>query len=99
MVESLRVLKVCRKTAIQARRVTLQLIQNTIVSAPDELREHLCSLTRMQLIRMLAAWRPDLPDYRQLASAYRMALKTLGRRYPELHDEISRSGCDGRRLG
>jgi transposase len=89
MVESLRVLKVCRKTAIQARRVTLQLIQNTIVSAPDELREQLRSLTRMQLIRMLAAWRPDLSDYRQLASAYRIALKTLGRRYLELHDEIA----------
>lgn len=89
MVESLRVLKVCRKTAIQARRVTLQLIQNIIVSAPDELRETLRKLTRMQLIRMLAASRPDLSDYRQLASAYRIALKTLGRRYLELHDEIA----------
>ena len=89
MVESLRVLKVCRKTAIQARRFTLQLIQNTIVSAPDELREHLRSLTPMQLIRMLAAWRPDLSDYRQLASAYRIALKTLGKRCLKLHDEIA----------
>lgn len=35
MIEALRVLKVCRKTAIAARRVALQLIQNTIVSAPD----------------------------------------------------------------
>ena len=35
MVESLRVLTVCRKTAVAARRVALQLIQTTIVSAPD----------------------------------------------------------------
>ena len=89
MVESLRVLKVCLKTAIQARRVTLQLIQNTIVSAPDDLRESLRTLTRMQLIRTLAAWRPDLSSYRQVTSAYRIALKSLGRRYLELHDEIA----------
>jgi len=31
MVEALRVLKVCRKTAVQARRVALQIIQTTIV--------------------------------------------------------------------
>lgn len=89
MIESLRVLKVCRKTAVSARRVALQLIHNTIVSAPDELRETLRVMTRMQLIRTLASWRPDLTDYRNLNSAYRIALKSLGRRYLELHDEIA----------
>ncbi len=89
MIESLRVLKVCRKTAVAARRVALQLIHNTIVCAPDELRDLLRNMTRMQLIRTLAAWRPDLSDYRNLASAYRIALKSLGRRYLELHDEIA----------
>lgn len=89
MVESLRVLKSCRKTAVSARRVALQLIQNMIVSAPDALREMLRSMTRMQLIRTLAAWRPDLSDCRNVTSAYRIALKSLGRRYLELHDEIA----------
>ena len=89
MIESLRVLKVCRKTAIAARRVALQLIHNTVVCAPDELRESLRTMTRMQLIRTLAAWRPDLSDYRNLTSAYRITLKSLGRRYLELHDEIA----------
>ncbi|CAG9228457.1 hypothetical protein PSP6_510049 [Paraburkholderia tropica] len=89
MIEALRVLKVCRKTAIAARRVALQLIQNTIVSAPDELRESLRTMTRMQLIRTLAAWRPDLTDYRNLTSAYRITFKSLARRYIELHDEIA----------
>ena len=36
MIESLRVLKACRKTAVTARRIALQMIQNTIVCAPDE---------------------------------------------------------------
>lgn len=89
MVESLRVLKAYRKTPIAARRVALQLIQSTIVSAPDDLRESLRSMTRMQLIRTLAAWRPDLSDYRNLVCAYRITLKSLGRRYLELHDEIA----------
>jgi transposase len=43
----------------------------------------------MQLIRTLAAWRPDLTDYRNVTSAYRITLKSLGRRYLELHDEIA----------
>ncbi len=50
MIESLRVLKACRKTAVAARRVALQMIQNTIVCAPDELRELLRKMTRMQLM-------------------------------------------------
>jgi transposase len=55
MVESLRILKVCRKTAVAARRVALQLIQGTIICAPDALRDTLRTMTRMQLIRTLAA--------------------------------------------
>jgi transposase len=89
MIESLRVLKACRKTAVAARRVALQMIHNTIVCAPDELREALRKMTRMQLIRTLAAWRPDLTDDRNVVSAYRITLKSLGRRYLERHDEIA----------
>ena len=89
MIESLRVLMACRKTAVSARRVALQMIHNTIVCAPDSLRDQLRSLTRMQLVRTLAAWRPDLTAYRDLDSAYRIGLKSLARRYLELHDEIA----------
>ncbi|WP_424929514.1 transposase, partial [Amaricoccus tamworthensis] len=89
MIEALRVLKTCRKTAVSARRVALQLIQNNIVSAPDHLREQLRSMSRMQLIRTLAAWRPDLTDSGNVTSAYRIALKSLARRYLELTDEAA----------
>ena len=70
-------------------RVALQMIHNTIVCAPDGLRDQLRSLTRMQLVRTLASWRPDLTAYRDLESAYRIGLKSLARRYLELHDEIA----------
>lgn len=55
MVESLRVLSVCRKSAVQARRIAPQMIQTSIVCAPDKLDEPLRNMTRMQLIRTLAA--------------------------------------------
>ena len=89
MIEALRVLVACRKTAVTARRVALQMIHNTIVAAPDGLRDQLRTMTRMQLVRTLAAWRPDLTAYRDVEAAYRISLKSLGRRYLELHDEIA----------
>ena len=89
MVESLRVLKVCRKTAVQARRIALQIIQTTVVCAPDRLRDLLRNMTRMQLIRTLAAWRPDLTGYRDVEEADKIALKSLARRSLELHDEVA----------
>ena len=46
-------------------------------------------MTRMQLIRTLASWRPDLTAYRDVEMAYRITLKSLARRYLELHDEIA----------
>jgi transposase len=69
-------------------RIALQMIHNTIVCAPDGLRDQLRNLTRMQLVRTLASWRPDLTAYRDLDAAYRIGLKSLARRYLELHDEI-----------
>lgn len=91
MVESLRVLKVCRKTAVQARRIALQIIQTTIVCAPDRLRDPLRQVTRLQLIRTLAAWRPDLTAYREVEEAYRISLKSLARRYLQIRMLMQRS--------
>ena len=50
MIESLRILMACRKTAVSARRVALQMIHNTIVCAPDGLRDQL----RLRSIRPIA---------------------------------------------
>ena len=45
---------------------------------------------RIQLIRTLAAWRPDLTDYRNVTSAYRITLKSpQAALISELHDEIA----------
>jgi transposase len=46
-------------------------------------------MTRMNLIRTLASTRPDLTNYKDITTAYRITLKSLARRYVELHDEIA----------
>ena len=89
MTEALRVPKTCRKTAVQARRIALQLIGSTIISAPDAIRDNLRQKTRMELIRTLAASRPDMSGYRNVDTACRIALKSLAHRFLDLNDEIA----------
>ena len=88
-VESLRVLRTTRKTAIKCKRATLQQLHNTIVAAPDSVREQLRNQTRMQLLRSLAASRPDRVSFRDPSIATRIAVKSLARRVLELNDEIA----------
>lgn len=88
-VEALRVLRVARAHAVRERRNTLQLLRMTIVATPEELRDQIRNLTRMQLIRILAAWRPDVSNAADPVTAYRVALKSMARRYLELSDEIT----------
>lgn len=89
MLELLRIFKACRKTTVAARRVALQMIHSAIVCAPDRLCDQLYGMTRMQLIRTLAAWHPDLGALRDVEAAYRIGLKSLARRHVELHGEIA----------
>ena len=63
-VEALRVLRTTRKTAIKCRRAALQQLYNTIVAAPEEVRDQVRNLTRMRRLRTCAAWRPDAVGYR-----------------------------------
>jgi transposase len=89
LVESLRVLRLTRSTAVKARRAALQLLRNHIVSAPDALRDQVRTLTRMQLIRTCAAWRPETAGFRDPVVATRIALRSLARRILELNDEVA----------
>ena len=88
-VEALRVLRTTRKTAVKCRRATLQLLHNTIVASPDEVRDQLRNLTRMQLLRTCASWRPDVVAYRDPVVATKIALKSLARRVLDLNDEVA----------
>jgi transposase len=88
-VEALRVLRVTRTTAVKSRRAALQLLRNQIVAAPDDVRESLRNLTRMQLIRTCAAFRPDLSIIGDPVVAVRLSLRSRARRMVMLDDEIA----------
>ena len=88
-VEALRVLRTTRKTAIKCRRAALQQLHNTIVAAPEEVRDQVRNLTRMRRQRTCAAWRPDAVGYRDPVVATKLSLKYLARRILDLNDEIA----------
>ena len=88
-VEALRVLRTTRKTAMKCRRAALQQLHNTIVAAPDEVRDQVRNLTRMQRLRTCAAWRLDTLGYRDPVVATKLSLKSLARRVLDLNDEIA----------
>jgi transposase len=87
-VEALRVLRVARNSAMKARRAALQLLRNTIVSAPDQLRSSVSGLTRLTLIRTCAAWRPNRDNAHDPTTATRIALRSVARRILQLEEEI-----------
>ena len=87
--EALRVLRTTRKTAVKSRRAALQQLHNTIVAAPDVVRDRVRNLTRMRRLRACAAWRPDATRYRDPEVATRLSLKSLARRILALDEEIA----------
>jgi transposase len=90
-VEALRVLRLARASAVKARTKAWLLLQQLLVTAPNQLRDQLRGLPRMELIRRCAAWRPDSHDAADPAVASRIAIKQLARRYLQLDAEISDS--------
>jgi len=88
-VEALRVLRTTRKTAVKCRRATLQQLHNTIVAAPEDVRDQFRAMTRMKLLRTCVSSRPDRGNFRDPVVATRLALKSLSRRVLELNDEVA----------
>ena len=89
MVEALRMLRVTRTAAVAAHREALQVLDAQIIAAPAELRDQVRGLTRMQLVRTLASWRPEPSAAVGLQGAARMALGSLARRIMHLDDELA----------
>ncbi|WP_420636995.1 IS110 family transposase [Candidatus Palauibacter sp.] len=87
--EAPRVLRTTRKTAVKSRRAAPQQLHNTIVAAPDEVRDRIRDLTRMRRLRVCAAWRPDATRSRDPAVATRLSLKSLARGVLALDEEIA----------
>ena len=65
---------------MKCRRANLKQLHHTIVAAPEEVRDQVRNLTRMQRLSACAAWRPDTVGYRDPVVATKLALKYLARR-------------------
>jgi transposase len=87
IVESIRVLRNTRASAIKARTQAILHIKNLIVTAPDELRESLSGMTNRQLVKRCARMRRSAR--RDSLSATRHALRSLARRHQTLDTEIA----------
>ena len=81
--EALRALTAAREGAVTARRAGLCQLRGLLVSAPEPLRADLRSLTRAQLLRRLAAVRPERCQDPELRGTL-LALRALARRVKTL---------------
>ena len=84
--EALRALCAAREGAVTARRAGLCQLRGLLVSAPEPLRAELRSLTRAQLLRRLAAVRPEGRQDPELRGTL-LALRALARRVKALTGE------------
>lgn len=87
LVESLRVLRTSRSSALSARTATINQIKAMLISAPDQLRSRYQGLSNIKLIAALAASRPTAtPATAAEATAY--SLRLLARRWQGLTEQI-----------
>jgi transposase len=92
IVESIRLLRVARQTAVKARSQAVIQIKSILVGAPDELRAQLRSLKTSELVDRCAAARPG--SGRDPLTITRRVLRSIARRYRALDDEITQLEAD-----
>jgi transposase len=87
IVESIRVLRNTRASAVKARTQTGQQLRGLVLTAPTELREVLRDLSTTKTVARCARWhRVDPTD---AARATRLAMRVLARRHEALDNEIA----------
>jgi transposase len=90
IVESIRLLRVARASAVKARSATMVQLSELIITAPQELREQ---LSERKTIRGKAALcrrlRPSRCELHRPAQAAKLALRSLARRIQTLDGEIA----------
>ena len=87
IIESIRLVKIARDTAVKAHTTAIITLKAAIVTASDEVRAELEPLTDFKLVSACAALTAD-GDVADPAFAMRHVLGSLARRWLELHDEI-----------
>lgn len=88
LVQSLRVLRTTRSSAVRDRTATINQIKAMLVASPDSLREKYRGLTTAKLINALAATRPPAEPITATESTA-VSLRLLARRYKFLNEQAS----------
>ena len=88
-IESIRLIKLARESAIKARTTALLQIRDVLITAPGELREHVEAAggTRHRVNRA-GALRPDFEHMDEPLQAAKFSLRVLSRRVKALDEEI-----------
>jgi transposase len=88
-IESIRLLKVARDSAIRSRTAALLQIRDVLITAPAELREHVEGAGGARhRVNRAAALRPDLERLAEPLQAAKFTLRELARRVKMLDEEI-----------
>jgi transposase len=88
-VESIRMLRITRRSAVRARTRTMNQIRAVIDTAVEPVRDRYRSMTPARLVKALTATRPDTSRASEPAVAAAIALKHLGARWRFLTDQIN----------
>lgn len=93
-VESVRMLKLARDSAVLARTKTLNQIKDLRITAPAELREQLDGLTLAAIAKKARAFRPDRARLTDPVQTAKIVLQRLGDRVHDLDAEIKAADKD-----
>lgn len=88
-IESIRVLRVARESAVKARSAALVQVQDLVTTAPAELRETLSAKGTRAKVTLCSSWRPDAARLDTPTQATKMALRVIAKRIHSLDDEIA----------
>jgi transposase len=90
IVESVRLLRVARNSAVKSRSAALVQVRDLIITAPQELRDQLsCRKTLRGKVTVCARFRPSDRDLRSPSQAAKFALRSTAQRIQALDQEIT----------
>ncbi len=87
-VESIRMLRNTRASAVRARTATMNQIRAVLDTAPEQIRDQHRGLTPVRLIKAITRTRPGTTRIADPGIAATVVLKTLGQRWRFLTDQI-----------
>jgi transposase len=90
IVESIRLLRVARNSAVKSRSAALVQVRDLIITAPQELRDHLSDRKTLRgKVTVCSRFRPSGNDLRSPSQAAKFALRSTAQRIQALDEEIA----------